>query len=355
MRRTALAAVGVLGVIVAPRPPVRAEPTASIGQSAQALTIGPNVQVSASLPATMHGEGMIVADPTDATRLVVCAMSIDAHRGHGVVTYASADGGARWARTYETPPDGVAGDPACAFGPDGTAYLTMMPMTVSSMSKMRLPLLRSRDGGWTWQPAGGVTGGLDRESIVVDGTGGRFHNRIYVHGTAGIHGPNGLMRSTVALYASADGGRTFGRRAEWAALGGGYLAGAANAVVLSDGRWLTLLIELKNFFETPVSMAVIRPVYSPPPEPEDVSLKAISSDDGGETLNNPVTVSGVHMPNSYVRWSETVPAIAADTTGGPFRDRIYAAWGDSRFGGTDILLSYSADRGQTWSAPIVVN
>ncbi|PYR59475.1 MAG: hypothetical protein DMF85_07660 [Acidobacteria bacterium] len=35
------------------------------------ISIGPNVQVSASMASTMHGEGTIVADPGDARRLFV--------------------------------------------------------------------------------------------------------------------------------------------------------------------------------------------------------------------------------------------------------------------------------------------
>src|SRR5206468_12654449 len=133
--------------------------------------------------------------------------------GQGVAAYVSADGGSHWARTFESAVGDPAGDPACAFGPDGTAYLMMIPMKAPAQARTRLPLFRSEDGGRTWT-AGGITGYLDRESIVVDGTNGRFHNRIYAHGSATTSGTTGLRRTTLSLYTSSDGGRTFGRPAE---------------------------------------------------------------------------------------------------------------------------------------------
>jgi len=50
-----------------------------------------------------------------------------------------------------------------------------------------------------------------------------------------------------------------------------------------------------------------------------------------------------------------MPSLAADATTGPFRDRLYLAWPDARSGRCEILFSFSADRGDTWSAPLVVN
>ena len=86
-----------------------------------------------------------------------------------------------------------------------------------------------------------------------------------------------------------------------------------------------------------------------------MSLEVVASDDGGDSLNQPVIVSGWHMPNTFVRLTNVCPMMAADATAGPFQDRVYVVWPDARFGASDILLSYSADRGQTWSTPIIVS
>src|SRR5205823_2559571 len=298
------------------------------------VTIGPNVQVSAAKDATMHGEGLIVTHPIDAGRLLVCSMFRNEEIGQGVAAYMSGDGGVHWERTFESPVENPAGDPACAFGPDGAAYLTMIPMKHPSQATIRLPLLRSEDGAKTWRTIG-FAGFLDRESLVVDGTGGRFHNRIYLHGAAGTQSTTGLSRETLRLYASADGGRTFGRATERVAMNRRTIFGMGNSVVLSDGRWLAVFGEIKAYFETADSnVGDFEAVVAPPPEPENAWLRAVASDDGGDSLNDPATISGWHMPNPYVRHSPAIPTVACDATNGPFGDRLYVAWPDTRFGGT---------------------
>ena len=319
------------------------------------VSVGPNVQVSASKPSTMHSEGLIVADPTNAKRLLVCSMFWAEEIGDGIVTYLSEDGGKHWERTFDTTRrEDLGGDPACVYGPDGTAYLMMMPMKVPALAKMRLPLRRSDDGGRTWRTLG-VIGGVDRESLVVDGTGGQFHNRIYAHGSATVSGPRGPRRNTLELYASSDGGRTFGRPATHVPFGRGYIFGADNSVILSDGRWLTVFCEFKDYWDSADSTSHSSDPFGRPPEPENAWLKAIASDDGGDSLTAPVTISGWHMPSVPVRKSMPMASVAADSSTGPFNDRLYVVWPDTRFGGTDILLSYSSDRGQTWTPSIVVN
>src|SRR5207247_4048623 len=114
------------------------------------ISVGPNVQVSASMAETMHGEGTIVADPSDAKRLLVCSMIRDATIGEGVVGYLSQDGGNHWQRTFESGREDHAGDPACSYAPDGTAYLTYIPLVSGSSITTRLPLFRSENGGRTW-------------------------------------------------------------------------------------------------------------------------------------------------------------------------------------------------------------
>ena len=142
------------------------------------VTVGPNVQISASMPSTMHGEGLIIADPTNENRLLVCSMFRDPEMGEGVAVYLSEDGGARWHRTFESGAAAHAGDPACAFGSNGTAYLMMIPLAErAGNGPPHLPLLRSVDGGHTWVTVA-RTGLMDRESLVVDRTSGPFRNRV---------------------------------------------------------------------------------------------------------------------------------------------------------------------------------
>jgi len=316
------------------------------------VRVGPNAHISAAKPSTMHGEGAIAADPTDARRLLVCSMFFDETIDQGIVVYASHDAGAHWDRTFETPADHESGDPACAFGSDGVAYLTMIPNGMPP-AQIRMTMWRSKDGGQTWNAAG-MFGFLDRESIVVDGTGGRFHNRVYVHGAVFPGVTDGPSVSAVRLYASADGGRTFGPPVERVSPHPQYIFPMGNSAILSDGRWVAVFGEFKELGDSADRRRTVAP-FSPPPEPEGAWIRVIASDDGGDSLNSPVTVSGWHVPNHPIRQSSEVATIAADGTKGPFGDRLYVVWPDSRFGGTDVLFSYSADRGQTWAPPIVVN
>jgi hypothetical protein len=326
----------------------------ALATPASTISVGTDVQVSASRPETMHGEGMIAANPRAAAQLIACSVLISEDVGQTVAVYRSRDAGQHWQRTFQLPPAESAADPACTFGPDGIAYLAFLPFAAGSMAATRLPVWRSSDGGGTWQ-AVGTTGGMDRASIAVDAGSPRYGGRIYVHGTVYPHGTGGMTRTAVALYTSTDGGRSFGRPATWTSFDRGYILGCGGAIVLSDGRWVGIFPELKRVWDDPLSAATSLQFSSPPPEPENAWLQSIASEDGGDSLEEPVAVSGWHLPNDYVRMTSIVPAIAADATDGPFKDRIYVAWPDSRRGGTDILLSYSADRGRTWSAPIAIN
>jgi hypothetical protein len=230
----------------------------------------------------------------------------------------------------------------------------MMPMKHPSLTTMRLSLMRSVDGGLTWQ-TGGVTGGLDRDSLVVDGTSGPFRNRVYVHGDAFTYGTAGTLRNALELYASSDGGRTFGRHAQRVSMARGYIYGMGNSVVLSDGRWLTVAGELNSYWEQSDSNVHALDMFGSLPEPANGRLMAVTSDDGGDSLNEPMPIGAWHMPKPLWHETSATPFVAVDPSDGPFRDRLYAVWPDGRFGGTAILLSYSTDRGHTWSPAMLIN
>ena len=225
--------------------PAAQNPAPPTARGTSLITVGRNVQVSASMPRNMHSEGLIVADPTNVKRLLVCSMFREPDMGEGVAVYVSENGGTRWERTFESGADDHAGDPACAFGPDGVAYLMMIPLGQRGAGQLHLPLLRSEDGGRTWRTVG-RTGLIDRDSLAVDDTNGRFRNRVYAHGTSTIWTTDGLRRSGVALYASADGRGTFAPRVKRASVGERHIFGMANSVVLSDGRWLGLFGETRS-------------------------------------------------------------------------------------------------------------
>ena len=60
----------------------------------------------------------------------------------------------------------------------------------------------------------------------------------------------------------------------------------------------------------------------------------------------------------YYDWRDeatSLPSLAADISSLQFKDCIYAAWADGRYGRTQILASYSKDKGKTWSKPQIVS
>ncbi len=82
--------------------------------------------------------------------------------------------------------------------------------------------------------------------------------------------------------------------------------------------------------------------------------------DGGATwLANPVAVVGNFVPPPATLKGGfrdfLIPAFEIDDSSGPYRGRLYVVWADNRNGDPDILLAWSADGGNTWSAPVRVN
>jgi hypothetical protein len=83
--------------------------------------------------------------------------------------------------------------------------------------------------------------------------------------------------------------------------------------------------------------------------------------DGGVTWDTESVISAksipfdIAIPAEFNRAALVYPACDTDRSSGPLRGRLYCSWMDltgSRT--TDILLSYSDDRGSTWSRPVSV-
>src|SRR5262249_33931237 len=67
----------------------------------------------------------------------------------------------------------------------------------------------------------------------------------------------------------------------------------------------------------------------------------------------------VKISDQYVLWPanalSTMGYLATDTQSKYFKDRLYAVWADARSGRSEILFSYSSDRGKTWAKPKSLN
>src|SRR5262249_1121780 len=142
---------------------------------------------------------------------------------------------------------------------------------------------------------------------------------------------------------------TFGRPTQRFPLDNSTAFHPGPAVVLSDGTFGALVAQW--------IIAKRNDSYggSPgPASPIDGVIKFVTSTDGGETLNAATKVDSAYG-DWRGGWSRSA-AVAVDGTSGIFKDRLYAVWADGRFGGrTQIVMSYSSDKGKTWSAPKIVN
>src|SRR5207245_5723507 len=144
-----------------------------------------------------QNETPIAVDPNNPNRLLAGANE-PRHALAACGIYASSDGGATWNDVGEgttVPPGAVAGgDPATAFGPDGTAYHVCLGFTPLTNSTSPTVIFVSRSTELkTLQPArtviatvsGGTEPGAgcfnDKEIIAVDARrASRHRGRLYV-------------------------------------------------------------------------------------------------------------------------------------------------------------------------------
>ena len=187
-----------------------------------------------------QNETPLAVNPTTPLNLITGAN--DWNYNDGCAVNATLDGGKTWTRTL---PDGflpgvtkytndpnvpgtgsydAGGDPAIAFGPDGTAYFVCQAFNFTPPYQIALLVSRSTDGGRTWLDgknqkltqastwngngkSKGSNGQFpDHESIYVDGNPkSRYRGSVYVTWVQF----SGQTHSPVQVAYSRDGARTF--------------------------------------------------------------------------------------------------------------------------------------------------
>jgi hypothetical protein len=323
------------------------------------LELGPNVHVSKARASFIHFEVVVAADPTDPKRLLAGAITNGAEgSGMEIVAFRSFDGGATWEPSLRqgmsTVPEGVGetlsrlfggesgsskrsvtlADPTIAYGPDGSAYYAYLYVSRSPVRSARIEVVRSSDGGRTWNRATTIEGGdPDRPFLAVDRTSGKFHGRIYCNCSS----PEATGRKQgIGLSTSSDAGRSFSPLLISVDKDGHCMTPGQSAV-LSDG---TLVVPYV------FSKAAGKKVTN--------EIRIRRSIDGGESLldGHPVTMVNFHMP---LNWYFAMPGLAVDHDSQEFKDRLYLVWSHKAVADQRVYFTLSRDKGATWSKPVVLS
>ena len=306
------------------------------------ITVGGPVHVSGAFADDLHTETQLAAHPRDARVLLGCAMVFSAEKNrYETIAYSSTDGGATWAPTLRVDRGLTSFDPSCTYGPDGTAFFASFGFRKHPGGEYEGLVYRSPSGGRTWlEPAKIPT--LDRHYVTVDHSSGTHRGRVYVHGSGSVRTLD-EQRSALVVVRSPDGGATFELPVRLPAAAGWDVWGAGNGAVLSDGALVLLVTQIRIREDQPRMPA-------PGNRVAELRLDVVMSSDGGTSFSKPVRVNEWWMGSD-----EGLALLAVDTSTGPFRDRLYVVWPDARSGRSESLLSFSADRGRTWSAPRAVS
>lgn len=336
--------VALLGLATTAPQPARTKEDAAKERARPRIVVGPNNLVSrdGDFP---HVELILAANPKDPKNLVGGAITYTRPGGGTACrAYATTDGGVTWSPSeFPEQVKSGGGDPYVAFTPHGTAIFTALAFVKDDQNRTRaaLHVYRSENGGKSWGPAIDLGSSYDHEQMTVDHTTGRFAGRIYI---ATLYGS--YPEYTVGVFRSEDDGRTWIGPVQAASGGGKIGINDVQPMVLSDG---TLVVPYGDFEFLPDKAKTKGKVTS--------TAWVVLSEDGGVSFGEPRKVQTLQydLDDKLSKRFLGFPAFAVDTHTKEFRDRIYAAWTDQRFGRSRILFSYTRDRGQTWKEPVVLD
>lgn len=307
------------------------------------IVIGPNILVSHDGDVA-HCETMVAANPTDPRNLLGGSIvMILPDGGPADMPYASFDGGSTWTG-IRLPAEFQygGGDPQVGFGITGTAYFVALSPPHGML------FFRSTDGGVTWSQPLTLSPHNDHEMLATDHTFGPYAGRVYLTAESSLPGSNELetlrMQRRVVLYRSSDDGRSFIGPIE-VARGHNTGLAAQDLLVLSDGTLFIPMLEYPNYAVDKTS-ANWNAVFS-------------TSRDGGVTFSPVRPIGKIYFGGEPVM-RENQRSGRVDQMGGPafavgrsgkYRDRIYAAWDVLEGGRFRLMLTWSSDRGKTWTTP----
>ncbi|MBZ5604364.1 MAG: glycoside hydrolase [Acidobacteriia bacterium] len=262
--------------------------------------------------------------------------------------YASSDGGTSWTGTDLPLPPAIGkngidfgSDPSLAFDTQGNLYYSYIVVYFSNgngINGTALSVAKSTDGGKTYPGANvfSFSSGSDH-----------FNDKPMIAADTNLLSPyrdNVYLAWDAASGGSSGGGIRFARSTD---------QGAAFSVArIDDPKGPGRVIAAQPFVGPNGEVYVAWNDYAA----NKITLNR--SFDGGATFGTPVTVASksipfdIGIPAISFRRALIYPACDADRSTGAHRGRLYCSWADLSNGvNTDIYVSYSDDRGATWSAP----
>jgi hypothetical protein len=320
--------VGALGQVVSGQSVRRAEVQ---------IVVGPNVQVSKAFKDSAHYENFAAGDPDHPGRLISCSMVFPIpnkdRMGNVDITicYVSFDDGKSWEATLIEPKPSM--DPAMVYGRNDDLYVAncKLPTTPDYSA-----IYKSTDGGHKWSEMSRLPID-DREWIAFDRTSSKYAGRLYAVGTGASRTISGSCE-TLQVFRSLDGGKTFLGPVSGGCLPAGREFTVASSVaVLSDGVLVVMFEE-----ELP---------------DKNREIHIVSSEDGGETFSKSRKIADEGWVGAFsdLHGLHHIPQLAIDPGSLVFKDRLYAVFERIVSDRVQIQLSYSSDKGKTWSEPVTVN
>jgi len=263
--------------------------------------------------------------------------------------YFSSDSGASWGGVDLPLPPHLQGtndtlfgsDPTLAFDTRGNlfyGYIVVFFGNGKGVNGTEMAVARSTDGGRTWPLAQatffsfetGANHFNDKPMITADtNSGSPFRDSVYIAWDAASGGtPGGGIR----LGRSTDHGATFTVTSVDNPSGPGQSIGAVPFV----GPNGELYVAWNDFHNNIIAFN--------------------RSFDGGVTFGPQSTIApktipfDIGIPAEFSRRALVYPTCDTDRSRGPHRGRLYCSWMDLTASGvTDIFLSFSDDRGSSWS------
>jgi hypothetical protein len=243
-------------------------------------------------------------------------------------TFVSVDDGATW--QFHLFDIAACFDPWVTITPDGHALFTALGRDPKLPQRGDLLIAyHSPDGGQTWdtQPVS-LGPGHDHPMTVVDRGDSTRANWLYVVSSLDAPADNGVLRFGISVSRSRNGGRTFDPPVFLRS--NNLMAKAETPAVLSDG---TLLVSYVEPARGDGRTRMLRR-----------RAWLLISRDGGFEFARPMFVNEACGSATS---GFSLSALAADESGGAFKDRIYFACNQAT--PSTVVVSMSADRGHSWS------